>query len=411
MCRLSRLAIIVAVVSIAVPQGNALAGFFGVFKKVVRTVTFPLTAPTETIINTGRVVAGQAGPGAIISPYRQVARSSGQLLQGTTRLAAFPYQELNRRAQYLANLAGEPGAFVFDVTTFTQRFFNELAVSTGMYSGTLLQQSNPLQVIAIPLASAIRAARERHIRNARPIPYSVRAALAPYFPPAVIARAKYAIGRTDITLPNFIDQVYRFQGDDFAVTIDDIIVFNTDPGDFQDNPLWWTHEMTHVQQYWRWGVERFAYEYMIDHSAVEAEADNNAGNIVYGRIPADGGFGSTLLARASQQGGSWPALPDRSYVQYDSSRRLVSDYYAAQLVLFGYSEPVNYLITQKGVVMAVDVRSGGSYQVGWAVPRRIQAAAWSIEAGQIGLDVLPDGRVMQQQPRLGYVVVGQILNL
>jgi hypothetical protein len=408
---LRRLSTIIALLGIIVCPSLSPAGFLGALKRIGRVATFPVTAPTETIINSGRFIAGQTGPGAIISPYRRVARSSGQLLGSSVRLAAFPYQQLNRRAQYIANLAGEPGAFVFDISTFTNRYFNELGISAGNSAALLLQQSNPLLVVATPLAAAIHAARERHIRNARPIPASVRESLSPYFPWQVLNRAKYAVGRTDITFSNFIDQLHRFEGDDFAVTVDDIIVFNTDPGDFQNDPEWWAHEMTHVEQYWRWGVESFAYNYMVDHSAVEAEADNRARDIVYNRILADRGPGYARLARQVAAGTTWSSLPNRDYVTYDQSGRLVSDYYIAQLVLFGYSDLVNYLVTQQGAVLSVDVRSGSSYQVGWAIPPRRAGSAWAVRGSESILDVMSDGRVLQYQPRRGTLVVGQVLSL
>jgi hypothetical protein len=67
---------------------------------------------------------------------------------------------------------------------------------------------------------------------------------------------------------------FRF-GDAAAIALIDVVMFRNER-DAQNNPKLWAHELTHIQQYQRWGVLDFAKRYVKDHGGVEAEADANA---------------------------------------------------------------------------------------------------------------------------------------
>jgi hypothetical protein len=60
-----------------------------------------------------------------------------------------------------------------------------------------------------------------------------------------------------------------------AVTLADVILFREDKAAQSDAKLW-AHELTHVMQYERWGIEGFATRFLQDHNAVEREARENA---------------------------------------------------------------------------------------------------------------------------------------
>jgi hypothetical protein len=55
-------------------QGSAAAGIWGDFKGAVKggikTAWNVTKAPVQTVLNTGKVIAGRSGPGAIFDPYR-----------------------------------------------------------------------------------------------------------------------------------------------------------------------------------------------------------------------------------------------------------------------------------------------------------------------------------------------------
>src|SRR5690606_12369488 len=126
-------------------------------------------------------------------------------------------------------VGGDPAAFVVDLGLWGQNYYTQLGAASVNTVAGVLQGENPLKVFAAPLAGAIRAARERHLGNAMPLPDDVQAGLAAYIPASTISRAKYVVGRVEITLPNFIGKGQMFMGSDYAVVVDDIIVFSSTP--------------------------------------------------------------------------------------------------------------------------------------------------------------------------------------
>jgi hypothetical protein len=127
------------------------------------------------------------------------------------------------------------------------------------------------------LAELIQSAREVAIANGvRPIPPQIHRALLGYFPEAMLRKVRYASGHADaITVPG-LAMTY---GHIDAVTLVDVILFRDDDAARSDAKLW-AHELTHVMQYERWGVEEFATRYLQDSEAVEQEARHNADRFV-----------------------------------------------------------------------------------------------------------------------------------
>ena len=68
-------------------------------------------------------------------------------------------------------------------------------------------------------------------------------------------------------------------GDITAMTLGEVIVFRDETRAREDTKLW-AHELTHVMQYERWGIEGFAERYLEDSEAVEQEARDNADRYV-----------------------------------------------------------------------------------------------------------------------------------
>lgn len=97
-------------------------------------------------------------------------------------------------------------------------------------------------------------------------------ALLGFFPDALLRRARYAVGQVDaIALPSL---AFTY-GDAFAITLGDVVLFR-DADKARTDAKLWAHELTHVLQYQRWGIDGFAEHYVRDHSAVEREAYANA---------------------------------------------------------------------------------------------------------------------------------------
>lgn len=131
------------------------------------------------------------------------------------------------------------------------------------------------QVASEALAQWIIASRSDVMRGGvSPIPAAIRARLAGHFPDALLDRVRYRVGiGNDLALPS-----NAFRANAAAITLDDVIAFRADAG-ATDAHLW-AHELTHVQQYQRWGVRGFARRYTLDHDGVEREAEANAARIL-----------------------------------------------------------------------------------------------------------------------------------
>jgi hypothetical protein len=123
------------------------------------------------------------------------------------------------------------------------------------------------------LAELIQASRESAISNGvKPIPPRIHDALIGFFPESILRKVRYSSGDADaITIPGLA----LTYGHIDAVTLVDVIVFQDDRAAQTDAKLW-AHELTHVMQYERWGVDGFATGYLKDYQAVEKEAIDNA---------------------------------------------------------------------------------------------------------------------------------------
>jgi hypothetical protein len=127
------------------------------------------------------------------------------------------------------------------------------------------------------LADLIQSSRENAISNGvKPVPPSIYRALLGYFPGAILRKVRYTSGQADgISIPGLA----LTYGHVDAVTLGDVIMFRDDHAAHTDAKLW-AHELTHVMQYERWGVEGFATRYLQDYGAVEREARDNADRYV-----------------------------------------------------------------------------------------------------------------------------------
>jgi hypothetical protein len=142
-----------------------------------------------------------------------------------------------------------------------------------------------LDYAATALGGLIDAARQQAIADGvRPIPPSVYRGLLGYFPAALLQRCRYATGSSrPLTLPAL---AFTY-GDATAVTLGDVVLFKSERVADADLKVW-AHELTHVMQYQRWGVEGFAERYVRDSAEVEQEAVDNANRFTAWQTHAGG---------------------------------------------------------------------------------------------------------------------------
>lgn len=104
-----------------------------------------------------------------------------------------------------------------------------------------------------------------------PIPAGIRASLARHYPAEVLKGIRYRVGWSDPgSLPGRLFAAYGQ-----AMTLGEVIVFRTE--EIARDPVIWAHEVAHVQQYRRWGIDEFARRYVADHRAVERDAWQETG--------------------------------------------------------------------------------------------------------------------------------------
>ena len=355
--------------------GNTISGGVNIVKQTI-------TAPTQVVINAARA---PLTPSSYYQPVVQLAQTTSQTVVNGINVVNTPQTFLVQQAtQAAGNIAGKPGEFVIDLGTFMQQYSNNLALSGAQASNNILNGQNPFQIVGAPLAAAIHAARDRFINSSQPIPADVKQALASYFDPNTLARARYAIGSVEIALPNLIIQGRKLFGDgDWAVTVDDIIVFPRDPGGYQQNCEWWAHELTHVQQYGQWGVEQFAYNYVKGYHSVEDEAINHAatitnngncgGNFSMAQVQQD------IVNREVSFNAATANIQTGLQNGYTPSVLYQNEFYTAQCVLPNNPLGAMFLVTNMGRIIAVNPSNGQSMHVGFANPPRLGNVAWSFD--------------------------------
>jgi hypothetical protein len=125
-----------------------------------------------------------------------------------------------------------------------------------------------LQSTVDTLAVAIRQANAQASRTARPMPPQLQRVLAPYFPAGVLANVRFTTdARAGGGMASLLIENNAALN---AVTVGDIILFR---GEAQAaDPCIWAHELVHVLQYDRMGVDAFAAAYATRFDEIERPA-------------------------------------------------------------------------------------------------------------------------------------------
>lgn len=137
--------------------------------------------------------------------------------------------------------------------------------------GQLRQQA---EVYAAPvLRDAILKSRQEALAaGTQPLPPAMRERLRGYFRDELLDRVRWRVGGgSDVSLQLNVIQY----GDRAAITLNEVVVFAREADALGDAALW-AHELWHVDQFARWGVEGFAQRYVRNFQSVEAEAEQAA---------------------------------------------------------------------------------------------------------------------------------------
>lgn len=119
------------------------------------------------------------------------------------------------------------------------------------------------------LAFAIRQAKEQARQHCVPMPQQVITQLSAFFPLDLFSGVCWAVVANGTTLDAFAIH----DGGMAAITLEDVVVFRSSQDGY--SAVLWSHELTHVLQYRRLGVEAFAAIYSSGGSdALEQEARN-----------------------------------------------------------------------------------------------------------------------------------------
>lgn len=111
------------------------------------------------------------------------------------------------------------------------------------------------------------SARSAEAEGVGPMPAPVREALTGFVDDDSLERVRYRIGggsAASLQTYAFLNPRTR------AVALDGVIVFRD--GENAAKPRYWVHEIVHLEQIRRWGLDGFARRYLADATAVEAEA-------------------------------------------------------------------------------------------------------------------------------------------
>lgn len=122
-----------------------------------------------------------------------------------------------------------------------------------------------IKAAAPQLAAWIASRRNALEPRCQPPPRQIVEQLTPYFPPLLLRPVRFCVGwPREAGGGPFLMTGAR------AMTLDHVIVFRDEA--VATDPVIWAHELTHVQQYERWGISGFSDRYLRNRAEVEAEA-------------------------------------------------------------------------------------------------------------------------------------------
>lgn len=153
------------------------------------------------------------------------------------------------------------------------RSAGEIASQARQGSQRLVQRS--ARITAPVLAQAIRHGEAQASRaGSRQLPAPMKELLAPHFSQDILSSARWTVGRGRVDLGTIITEQFMDEG---AIALNRQIVFSSER--LTENVWMWAHELAHVEQYRRLGINGFAAAYIADWRAIEREATLRADEV------------------------------------------------------------------------------------------------------------------------------------
>jgi hypothetical protein len=249
---------------------NAASGVANVAVKSAENMVAPQAQVIGVIA--GKESLSQAAKNIISSEGKQVA-AVGQAVSQTNAGVS------NLKVVAAESIGGNVGKTIMTIVDGPNRLQTEFAATAAIEAGDILQGKEPVaNLIAEPLAAAIRAAELQFEPDSKPLPDNVKAKLASFYPADVIASARWAVGSISLSVPDVTNQARKiFSNVENAVTVGHVTVFVRDPA---DNYHWWAHELQHQVQYRDWGIDSFALKYVTSCHDVESNAEDKAQQVI-----------------------------------------------------------------------------------------------------------------------------------
>jgi Tfp pilus assembly protein FimT len=138
------------------------------------------------------------------------------------------------------------------------------------------KKGGPVLGSGTALALAIRLGRAEAVRSGvKPVPRELKRAFKKHYPDKVLDGARWTVADPDSRLGRVLARWPVQQG---AVTLGDVVVFKTKRA--AKNRQLFAHELVHVDQYRKLGINMFARRYAADPDPIEEEARTKARRVV-----------------------------------------------------------------------------------------------------------------------------------
>ena len=212
----------------------------------------------------------------------EAAEDTKDLVSAASKIPTFsnPTLRIVRKSyvDVVREVYGDDAAVAFEVSANTQRILEHLPSSATESLIMTLEKGDIRYVAAAPaavlVAAALRQAQEYFEDRAQPLPAKVKVGLTSHFHPHDLGQARFVVNDDPTTLNGVINwlQTTVFGGN-HAVVAGNIIIFAKAPSDGDTDLGFWAHEILHTIQFRDLGIDQFAHEYVLDHKAIEGEAE------------------------------------------------------------------------------------------------------------------------------------------
>ncbi len=277
----------------------------GWLKKAIKTVTHGVTETATTVVkvSTGAVVdaaklaietaiaptkvavnLAQGDIDAVKNTIKDLVTKTEDIVSATAAISSTPYLFV---AEITRDIGGVGGIIIraginnklveINLVPYLVRTIGNLEGKSPEEIAKAIATA-PIQII---LSAYIQAAYDTFKPVANEIPKSIKKLLRGYYDDNILNNAKYIVSTFGFTLPEAINGLQVFMGNHaHAVTVGSVIVFSVEPDNSDEAIFWWAHEIQHVVQYNRLGIDGFSEKYVNDYKTIEAEADAKANEVI-----------------------------------------------------------------------------------------------------------------------------------